>query len=73
MMAVKPKVVKKGGKQRFGRGFSREELKQAGISLKEALKLGIPVDFRRKTAHQENIETLKKFLESKLEKGKPKS
>ncbi|MEM2995635.1 MAG: ribosomal protein L13e [Candidatus Bathyarchaeia archaeon] len=73
MMTVKPKVIKKGGKQRFGRGFSREELKKAGISLKEALKLGVPVDSRRKTAHQENIETLKAFLESKREKEKPKS
>ena len=78
MMAFKPKVFKKGGKQRFGRGFSREELKKAGISLKEALKLGIPVDFRRETVHQENIEAIKTFLEnrkveSKRKRGKSKS
>ena len=76
MMVFKPKVFKKSGKQRFGRGFSREELKKAGTSLKEALKLGIPVDFRRKTVYQENIEAIKTLLEkaeSKSKKGKSKS
>lgn len=71
MMAFKPKVFKKGGKQRYGRGFSREELKKVGLSLKEALKLGIPVDSRRKTAHEGNIEVVKTFLENM--KAKPKS
>ncbi|MGB9676392.1 MAG: ribosomal protein L13e [Candidatus Bathyarchaeales archaeon] len=70
MMALKPKVFKKDGKQRLGKGFSREELKKAGISLKDALKLGIPIDARRRTAHQENVEAIKGFLESL--KGKPR-
>ena len=77
MMVVKPKVFKKGGKQRFGRGFSREELKKAGLSLTEALKLGIPLDSRRRTVHEENVEVVKAFLESKKagskSKGKSKS
>jgi large subunit ribosomal protein L13e len=71
MIALKPKVFKKGGKQRCGKGFSREELKKAGINLKEALKLGIPVDFRRKTLHNENVDAVKAFMEK--EKAKPKS
>jgi large subunit ribosomal protein L13e len=71
MMALKSKVFKKGGKQRYGRGFSREELKKAGVSLKEALKFGIPVDFRRKTVHNENVEAVKAFIEK--EKVKPES
>jgi ribosomal protein L13E len=50
MMAFKPKVFKKGGKQRCGKGFSREELKKAGLSLKEALKFGIPVRFQKKNS-----------------------
>ncbi|MEM3697029.1 MAG: ribosomal protein L13e [Candidatus Bathyarchaeia archaeon] len=70
IMALKPKVFKKGGKQRYGKGFSREELKKAGISLKEALKSGIPVDFRRKTVHMENVKAVKAFIEK--EKPKPK-
>ncbi|MDI6691319.1 MAG: ribosomal protein L13e [Candidatus Bathyarchaeota archaeon] len=69
-MAFKPKIFKKGGKKRYGKGFSREELKKAGISLKEALKSGIPVDFRRKTIHMENVEAIKAFIEK--EKPKPK-
>ena len=69
MTAIKPTVFKKAGKQRRGKGFSREELKKAGLSLREALKLGIPVDSRRSTAHKENVNTVKKFLRSKKKKA----
>lgn len=63
-------VFKKSGKQRNGRGFSREELKKAGLNLNEALKLRIPVDSRRKTLHEENVDIVKAFLKS--EKSTPK-
>lgn len=63
-MNIKPVVFKKGGKQRLGKGFSREELGKAGLSLKEALKLGIPVDPRRGTVHEENVNAIKGFLKS---------
>jgi ribosomal protein L13E len=72
MMTIKPVVFKKDGKERHGRGFSREELKKAGLSLREALKLSIPVDSRRKTAHKENVSTIRKFLKSKKKASKPK-
>ncbi|NWG11205.1 ribosomal protein L13e [Candidatus Bathyarchaeota archaeon] len=71
MTMLKSKIFKKDGKQRRGKGFSREELKKAGLSLKEALKFGIPVDSRRRTAHKENIEAVNAFLNDK--KAKPKS
>jgi ribosomal protein L13E len=71
MVTTRPKVFKNGGKQRHGRGFSRDELKRAGSSLKEALRFRIPVDSRRKTAHEENVEVVKAFLES--EKAESKS
>ena len=71
-MTVKPKVFKKGGKQRCGKGFSGEELKKAGLSFKDALRFGIPVDFKRRTAHEENVEAIKAFLESAKAKGKRK-
>ncbi|MBS7634718.1 ribosomal protein L13e [Candidatus Bathyarchaeota archaeon] len=48
--------------RRCGKGFSREELKVVGLSVKEALSLKIPVDIRRKTRHDENIEALKRRL-----------
>jgi len=77
MITVKPKVIKKGGKQRLGKGFSREELKKAGLSLTEALRLGVPIDSRRRTAHEENVEAVKTFLENRksapASKRKPKS
>jgi large subunit ribosomal protein L13e len=77
MITAKPKVLKKGGKQRYGKGFSREELKKAGLSFKEALKLSIPIDSKRRTTHEENVEVIKTFLENKKaetkRKKKPKS
>jgi len=73
MMALKPKVFKKDGKQRLGKGFSREELKKAGINLKDALKFGIPIDSRRRTAHQENVNAIKGFLENIKEKPRRKA
>jgi ribosomal protein L13E len=72
MISAKPKVYKKGGKERFGKGFSREELKKVGLSLKEALRMKIPVDCRRRTAHEENIEVIKTFLGSMKAEIKPK-
>jgi len=72
MIATKPKVFKKGGKQRYGKGFSREELKKAGLSLREALKFGFQVDSRRRTTHGENVEVIKTFLDNKKAKLKTK-
>lgn len=50
---------------RLGRGFSVEELKEAGIPIKYAPTIGIAVDSRRKNrsldALQENIQRLKEY------------
>ncbi|MEM1563197.1 MAG: ribosomal protein L13e [Candidatus Bathyarchaeia archaeon] len=62
MVEAKPLVFKKGGKQRLGKGFSLGELKEVRLSLKQALKLGIPVDSRRRTVHETNVKALKEFL-----------
>ena len=48
-----------------GKGFSPDELKKAGSSLTEAVKLRIPVDPRRRTVHDENVEALKPVLDEK--------
>lgn len=72
MISIKPIIFKKGGKKRCGKGFSREELKKARLSLREALKLSIPIDSRRKTIHEENVNTIKRFLKSKKKASKPK-
>ena len=72
MSTSEPKIVKREGKQRVGRGFSREELKKAGLSDKDALKLHVRVDLKRKTAHEENVEAVKAFFESKKKSAKAK-
>jgi large subunit ribosomal protein L13e len=52
-----------------GKGFSIMELKKAGLSVEIARKHGLRIDSRRKSAHQENIEKLKKLI-NKLSKKK---
>ncbi len=55
-------IVKRGYRIRCGKGFSRAELKDAGLTLKQAIKLGIPVDPRRKSKHEENVKALMEHL-----------
>ncbi|MER3601420.1 MAG: 50S ribosomal protein L13e [Nitrososphaerota archaeon] len=50
------------GQRREGRGFSLAELRLAGLTLKQARKLGLRLDPRRRTAHEENVKELKALL-----------
>jgi ribosomal protein L13E len=70
MMKVDSVVFKKNGTPRKGKGFSREELRKAGLSLREALKSGVPIDIRRRTIHKENVKAVRSF---KAKKTKSKS
>lgn len=63
-MKVESVAQKKGSHTRKGRGFSRGELMEAGVDSRRALRLGIPIDPRRKTKHQENVKRLKQHLQS---------
>ncbi len=72
MHHIKPKIRKPNGKQRDGRGFSPEELKKAGLNRAEAIKIGLPADLRRKTAHNENVEAIKAYAEKRKAEAKPK-
>jgi ribosomal protein L13E len=72
MHHIKPKILKQDGKQRSGRGFSPEELKKAGLNKAEARKIGLPVDLRRETAHDENVEAIKAYAEKQKAEAKPK-
>ena len=72
MHHIKPQIIKTNGKNREGRGFSREELKKAGINLQEAKAIELPIDMRRKTAHDINVEAIKEFAEQEKTKRKPK-
>lgn len=50
---------------RLGRGFTPDELKEAGITVKTAPTIGISVDYRRKNrsvdAMQDNVQRLKEY------------
>ena len=72
MITAKPRVFKTREKKRHGKGFSRDELKKAGTNMTEALKLRIPLDPRRRTAHEENIEAVKALVTQKKAERKPK-
>jgi ribosomal protein L13E len=69
-------IVKRKRNSRRGKGFSRGELKETGLSLKQALKMGIPIDVRRSTKQEENVKTLKTHLSlthPKVKKRKAKA
>jgi large subunit ribosomal protein L13e len=69
-MVFRPETV------REGRGFSLAEIQAAGLNAGEAQILGVPVDLRRKSSHEENVEILKDFAaqakESGIKVSKPK-
>lgn len=62
---VRGQTVKYNTKRRTGRGFTFEELKEAGIPSKLAPTIGIAVDHRRRNRSveglQENVNRLKAF------------
>lgn len=72
MIKTQPTVLKKDGKPRKGKGFSKEELKKAGLNITQARKLGVPVDSRRRTIHDENVEIVKTLFENKKTATKTK-
>jgi ribosomal protein L13E len=65
MHHIKPQVIKPGGN-------APEELKKAGLNKAEAKRLKIPVDDRRKTAHEQNVKIIKAYAEKEKAKIKPK-
>ncbi len=70
MHHVKPKILKPDEKQRFGKGFSREELKKAGVNLAVARSIELPIDMRRRTVHDENVEAVKAYAAEEKNKRK---
>ena len=55
-----PLVRDSRGNWRPGKGFSRSELREAGLGLAEAARLRIRVDKRRRNAHPVNVAALEK-------------
>jgi ribosomal protein L13E len=64
MQAAKPAVRSGYYYIRKGRGYSLEELKEAGIDPRVARKKGVPVDVWRQTKHPKNIEQLKSVMKT---------
>ncbi|GFR51950.1 hypothetical protein Agub_g14472 [Astrephomene gubernaculifera] len=62
---VRGQTLKYNSKQRLGKGFTLDELKEAGIAVKMAASLGISVDHRRRNKSleslQENVQRLKAY------------
>ncbi len=71
MHHIKPEINRKEGKKRSGRGFSIVELEKAGLTLADARKLEIPMDKRRTTVHDWNIEVVKAYVEKVKAQDKP--
>ncbi len=65
-------IIKRNGKKATSRGFSLSELKKATLTKQDAKKIGIPLDIKRKSTHDENVETLKAHCEKAKAEAKPK-
>jgi len=62
---IRPIVKKPGSDEtRHGRGFSLGELNAANISVHQAKMLHIPIDRRRRSVHEENVNILKEYIKS---------
>jgi large subunit ribosomal protein L13e len=72
MHHIIPIITAQSGKEREGKGFSPDELKEAGLNAADARKLGIRVDRKRKSKHEENINTLKAHAAKAKTQAKPK-
>jgi large subunit ribosomal protein L13e len=72
MHHIKATIIKQNGKKAESRGFSLTELKNAGLTKQDAKKIGIPLDIKRKSAHDENVATLKAHAEKAKAEAKPK-
>jgi len=63
MHHIKALVTSQNGHQRLGKGFSPDEMKEAGLNSADSRRLQIPIDRKRRTSHEENIQTLKAHTE----------
>jgi large subunit ribosomal protein L13e len=69
MHHIKPTITKQNGKSSVGKGFSPNELKEAGVNKQLARQIGLPVDIKRKSTHQENVATVKAHAQQATEKA----
>jgi large subunit ribosomal protein L13e len=72
MRQIKVVITKQNGKQSVGKGFSPTELEKAGVDKRQARRIGLPVDIKRKSLHDENVETIKVQAEKAKAESKSK-
>jgi ribosomal protein L13E len=65
-------ITKQNGKQSVGKGFSPNELKEAGVNKQQAKQIGLRVDVKRKSTHQENVACIKAHAKTIPKSTKPK-
>ena len=63
MHHVKAIIIKQNGKQSIGKGFSQTEIEKAGLNKQQAKQMGIRLDAKRKSLHEENVTALKEHTE----------
>jgi large subunit ribosomal protein L13e len=65
MHHLKVVITKQNGKKSSGKGFSPNELKEAGVNKQQAKQLGIRMDIKRKSTHKENVACIKAHVKPK--------
>lgn len=73
MHHIKATITKQNGKRKVGKGFSITELKNASVSKQLARQIGLPIDIKRKSAHDENVETIKVHAQKSKEAAQVKA
>lgn len=63
MRQIKVVITKHNKKQSIGKGFSQTELKNAGVNMQQARQIGLPIDVKRKSAHDQNVACIKECAE----------
>ncbi|TGG84444.1 MAG: hypothetical protein ERJ69_03160 [Aphanocapsa feldmannii 288cV] len=53
------RVKRKDGSFRRGKGFSRGEIRTAGLTHSDAARRSLPIDKRRRSTHQANVDTIR--------------
>jgi ribosomal protein L13E len=68
---IKPVIVKPDANNAAVEDSALKNLKKAGLNPAEARKLEIPVEKRRKTAHDQSVEVIKAYAVKKKAEVKP--
>jgi len=71
MRQIKVVITKHNKKQSLGKGFSPTELEKAGVNKQQAKQIGLPVDVKRKSAHDQNVATIKEHAEKAKAQAQP--